>query len=197
MQHSLWDTHTLQRLECQAAAVTTGMKARVLRVGQITADTCQGIWNNTEAIPLMLQAATTFGALPRLDETARWLPVDVVASAFADVALSDSADGVFNIVNPHVFHWTEQLLSALRAAGLTFEEIDQREWLRRLRASNPDPEVNPTVKLTEFFASKYDNDASRRAAEYEIGNVQKLSPALARTPSLAPDLVAKFVQHFL
>jgi carbohydrate kinase (thermoresistant glucokinase family) len=181
----------------RAAAATTGMKARVLRVGQITADTCHGIWNDTEAIPLMLQAATTFGALPQLDETARWLPVDIVASAFADIALSDSNDSVFNIVNPNVFHWTEQLLPALRAAGLTFEEVDQREWLRRLRASDPDPATNPTVKLTDFFASKYENNASRRAAEYEISNVQQLSSALATTPPLASDLVSKFVQHFL
>jgi carbohydrate kinase (thermoresistant glucokinase family) len=181
----------------RAAAKTTGMRARSLRVGQITADTRHGIWNDTEAIPLMLQAATTFGALPSLDETARWLPVDVVASAFADIGLSSSDDDVFNVVNPNVFHWSKDLLPALRQAGLKFEELQQQEWLRRLRASNPDPEVNPTMKLTEFFASKYDNDAPRRAASYETSNAEQLCPTLAATPSLNPALVAKFVQRFL
>lgn len=52
----------------QAAAQSTGMIAKVLRVGQIIGDTRKGIWNATEAIPLMIQSASTIGALPELDE---------------------------------------------------------------------------------------------------------------------------------
>jgi len=52
----------------QAAAEKTGMVAKVLRVGQIVGDSEAGIWNTTEAIPLMIQSAVTMGALPQLDE---------------------------------------------------------------------------------------------------------------------------------
>lgn len=52
----------------QAAAESTGMVAKVLRVGQIVGDTGAGIWNTTEAIPLMIQSAVTLGALPTLEE---------------------------------------------------------------------------------------------------------------------------------
>jgi thioester reductase-like protein len=52
----------------KAAAEQTGMVATVLRVGQIIGDSEQGIWNTTEAIPLMIQSAVTMGALPALDE---------------------------------------------------------------------------------------------------------------------------------
>lgn len=52
----------------KAAAEKTGMCARVLRIGQIVGDTEFGIWNTTEAIPLMLQSAATIGALPALQE---------------------------------------------------------------------------------------------------------------------------------
>ena len=52
----------------QAAAETTGMTAKVFRVGQIVGDTERGIWNTTEAIPLMIQSAKTIGALPALEE---------------------------------------------------------------------------------------------------------------------------------
>jgi carbohydrate kinase (thermoresistant glucokinase family) len=179
------------------AASQTGMQARVLRVGQITADTQHGIWNGTEAIPLMMQAATTFGSLPTLDETARWLPVDTVATAFLDISLSSTTGTVFNLVNPKTFHWTKELVPALKAAGLSFAEVDQREWLRRLRDSDPNPETNPTVKLAEFFASKYDNGNVRRTPVYETNSSELLSPALASVPALAPELVSKFVKHFL
>jgi len=52
----------------EAAAKQTGMVAKVLRVGQIVGDSEAGIWNTTEAIPLMIQSAVTMGALPALDE---------------------------------------------------------------------------------------------------------------------------------
>ncbi|OAG41651.1 hypothetical protein AYO21_04115 [Fonsecaea monophora] len=180
------------------AASQTGMEARVLRVGQIIADTAHGIWNDTEAIPLMLQAATTIGALPSLDEHPRWLPVDSVARVVTDISLSSTTHAVFNIVNPRTFHWTNDLLPALHNAGLSFAQVNQREWIRRLRASNPDPEQNPTIKLVEFFASKYDNDlTNRKNFKYVTSTAEQISPELGMVPALSADLVKKFVGHFL
>jgi hypothetical protein len=42
----------------------------------------------------------------------------------------------------------------LRTAGLEFDEVEPKEWVRRLRESDQDPEANPPIKLVEFFASK-------------------------------------------
>lgn len=55
-------------IQAAAAASKTGMVASVLRIGQIVGDTSNGLWNTSEAIPLMLQTAKTLGALPALDE---------------------------------------------------------------------------------------------------------------------------------
>jgi thioester reductase-like protein len=52
----------------KAAEDHTEMRAKVLRVGQIVGDSVTGLWNTTEAIPLMLRSAKTLGALPELDE---------------------------------------------------------------------------------------------------------------------------------
>lgn len=52
----------------RAAVEKTGMVASVLRIGQIVGDARNGLWNTTEAIPLMLQTAKTLGALPALEE---------------------------------------------------------------------------------------------------------------------------------
>jgi hypothetical protein len=53
-------------------------------------------------------------------------------------------------------------LPALHDAGLEFETVAQREWVERLRKSEKDPEKNPTIKLLDFFAEKYDNDRPGR-----------------------------------
>ena len=182
---------------CMLAAKKTGISARVLRVGQVIGDTVHGIWNENEAIPLMLQAATTIGAIPALDENPLWLPVDTVAHGITDISLSNAGGGVMNIVNHQSFHWTRDLLPALHATGLEFEEVGQKEWVDRLRNSNPNPVVNPPIKLLEFFASKYDNNNTKRPGlTYDTRKARSFSPNLADAPILNNDLVSKFIQHW-
>lgn len=52
----------------QTAAIDAGARVRTLRIGQIVGDKEQGIWNDTEAIPLIIRSALTLRALPALDE---------------------------------------------------------------------------------------------------------------------------------
>ena len=54
-------------------------------------------------------------------------------------------------------------MPALRNAGLKFETVSQREWVRRLRNSEKDPKKNPTMKLLDFFVEKYDNEKPGRS----------------------------------
>ncbi|KAM5355170.1 hypothetical protein ACJ41O_001816 [Fusarium nematophilum] len=180
---------------CSRAA-ERGVTARVLRIGQIIADTENGIWNSTEAIPLMLQTAVTIGALPKLKETPSWLPVDTVGQAIADIALSDAGGLVANVANPRVFDWTLDLLPALKKAGLEFDEIEPKEWVDRLRSSNSDPTVNPPIKLVDFFASKYDKTEFAPSKRYVTDVACALSPALVQASVLDQEIVDRFVSYF-
>ncbi|KAF7593936.1 hypothetical protein BBP40_010443 [Aspergillus hancockii] len=187
---------------CMNAAQQTGVCARVLRIGQVIGDLENGVWNATEAIPLMLQSATTIGALPKLDESPLWLPVDTVAGTVVDISLSSTpvsnldTDLVFNIVSRHPFHWTKDLLPYMRNAGLEFEELEQRDWLRRLKASNPDPVANPPIKLVDFFASKYDTDQPRRSFQWHTERAREVSSTLADAGPLDQELVGKMIGYF-
>lgn len=178
---------------CDRAAKRTGIDARVLRVGQIIGDTAHGVWNDTEAIPMILQTAKTVGALPMLDENPSWLPVDLVASSCIEIACSSAGAGVFNVVNQNTFHWSRDLLPRLRQAGLDFEEVSQREWVWRLRESNPDPIANPPIKLLDFFASKYDNDEARRSLTYINAASQGYSPSLQNAEVVDAALMKKII----
>lgn len=182
---------------CIAVAKSYGTKTRVLRVGQVIADSAHGIWNATEAIPLMLQAGLTIGAIPRLDENPLWLPVDVVASTIADISLSATAAGVLNVVNHRGFHWTRDLLPALHQAGLDFTEMEPSEWVKALRKSNPDPVANPPIKLLEFFASKYETGTPKAGGlTYDTSYARFLSPSLAAAPVLDQQMVSRFIHRF-
>ncbi len=81
-------------------------------------------------------------------------------------------------MNPKSFNWTRDLLPMLRAAGLAFEQVTADEWLARLAASNPDPEINPTIKLLDFYKSKYAVPRPGPAAFYETKVTEAASPSL-------------------
>ncbi|TLD05173.1 uncharacterized protein PgNI_09153 [Pyricularia grisea] len=174
--------HVVRRAAEEAGG---GAAFRVLRTGQVVGDSKEGKWNPTEAIPLMLRAAETMGALPRLDERPSWIPVDVCAQAVVELsgagrpsghaapageAAEDGAHVVYHVLNPRTFSWVDELLPALRRpdCGLEFEEVGQREWVARLRAAAEEggeeaAGKNPTVKLLDFFSSKYDNEKPGRS----------------------------------
>lgn len=149
----------------------TGMRARVLRIGQLGGDTVSAQWNDTEAVALMFRSTLTTGALPKLDENPSWLPVDQCARAITDIAMNASercadVDLVYHLVNPHTFSWARDLLPALqRGSALPkFDVVSPQEWLERLAKSDSDPVRNPSIKLIDFWRSKY---ASRNSPQME------------------------------
>ncbi|KAI8625000.1 acetyl-CoA synthetase-like protein [Xylariaceae sp. FL1651] len=170
----------------------SGIDACVLRSGQLIGDMKEGRWNPTEAIPLMIRSATTLGALPSLDENPSWLPVDVCAAAVIELSQADKPfyqqsqtdegerNVVYHVQNPRQFSWTDELLPALRDAGLEFETVGQREWVDRLWKGDQDPIRNPTVKLADFFTSKYDNDKpGRKGLVFDTTETERKSKAVA------------------
>ena len=50
------------------AATQAGAPAHILRIGQIVGDGKDGLWNDTEAIPLMIRSALGLKVLPALNE---------------------------------------------------------------------------------------------------------------------------------
>lgn len=184
---------------CERAAIEAGVDTRILRIGQIVSDTKQGIWNTTEAITMMLQTAVTVGVLPRLPELPRWLPVDTVATAVCEITLAvpPPVNRVFNVVNSQSFSWTDELLPALKCAGLNFREVQPREWIKQLRASSQDPTANPPIKLLDFFASKYDKEDIPKGKVYATDEACAFSIAMQNAPVLEPDLVNRFVRYLL
>lgn len=173
----------------------TNMSSRVLRVGQIIADSEHGIWNASEAIPMIFQTAETVKALPLLDDVLSWTPVDVIASSVIEATFSSTEAEILNITNPNLKHWTRDLLPLLDRAGLTFDAVSKREWLGRLR-SNLDPALNSPIKLLEFFASKYDNDLPARVLLFETKNSQSAAPSLRNAAGLTQDFVTRFIRYF-
>ncbi|KDQ59731.1 hypothetical protein JAAARDRAFT_192204 [Jaapia argillacea MUCL 33604] len=198
---------------CETVAKQTGLRAEVLRIGQMVGDSLAGRWNTTEAIPIMIKSAQTVGALPDLDENVLWLPVDSAALSIVQLLFSGNADStstgrVHHVQTPYTTSWSS-ILDALASAGLTFERVPVENWLDRLREAD-DAAVtqglegqvaarqNPVLKLRTFFEDKYrgQNTDVRMRAPLSTTRSRKLAPALGEAPIMDSLMVAKFVAYW-
>ncbi|CAK5267785.1 unnamed protein product [Mycena citricolor] len=181
---------------CQRAAELTGLSVGVLRIGQMVGDSVNGVWNETEAWPLMFKGAQSFGALPMVDEHPSWLPVDYAGKSITEIVLSAPHTAtVYHIVNPDTSTSWNDMLAFLKSAGLNFDATDRGVWLERLAASDADGEKNPVIKLLSFFRLRY-TKAYRKPMDFVTTNTVKYAPSLGAAPPINADLVSKWVDHW-
>ncbi|RDI78350.1 hypothetical protein Vi05172_g11662 [Venturia inaequalis] len=144
---------------CATASEVEGMQGRVsiLRIGQLTGDTENGIWNLSEAWPLMLSTVNKLGCLPQLDgEKLAWLPVDIAAKAVCDITLSSKGNQIDQNGNDGteekclVYHlvanitdktptWTNLLHWIQPARTEPFDIVAPQIWLHKLRRLDGHP----------------------------------------------------------
>lgn len=191
---SKWITEKL----CQVASQQTPIRAGVLRIGQMVGDSRNGVWNETEAISLIIKCTDTIGILPNLEESVSWLPVDYAAKVILDLVkippqcLPLGECPVWNVIHPKLVPWTF-ILSSLQHSGLKFKALPRHEWIKALRASPIDEANNPSRKLLTFFENKYGQE--ELATRYPLSTVQteKASENLRSAPIADVGLVGKWV----
>lgn len=198
----------------EAASQAHGLNATILRLGQVVGDTGIGIWNDSEAFPLIIRSAVTMEMLPEMKITERWLPVDTAAETVVTLAglrsdgesreinLCDRHNAdlrFYNVLSPHSFSWNRDLLPALHKTKLTpFEDVPSPTWIARLRGFSTksytkdkstshaasDPNKNPAVKLVDFLSSHFSINRESWDVEFDTQEAEKMVPALRNTPKI-------------
>ncbi|KAK0119351.1 hypothetical protein ONS95_010804 [Cadophora gregata] len=126
---------------CSKASALPQMasKISVVRIGQLTGDTRNGVWNRSEAWPLMLSTTKELGCLPRLDEKLSWLPVDSAARAVVDISFlgaasrSDNPCTVYHVINnDRSVSWTDLVRWINKLTEEKISVVDPGIWLAKL-----------------------------------------------------------------
>lgn len=201
-----------------------GARSRILRIGQIVGDTKLGIWNESDAIPMMIRSALQLKALPEMrddNDLCSWIPVDTAAAAILDLSgvssprIPTQRKGkdvamVYNLVSPHTFSWTTELLPRLETAGLIFEKISFAAWIERLRdIVDQEEEVeypstllhHPYLKLVDFWSrslvaaeKRAKAGGARVGKTFDTTRSRKDSVALRNCPRI---IESGFIEKFL
>lgn len=144
---------------CLSAHEQTRLHGRisVVRVGQLAGASVTGIWNTKEAWPMMLSTARLIKCLPDLgDEPLDWLPVDIAAKSFLDIANPVEAEGkglpVYHVLNPHTDPTWRQMLQWLKNKE-EFDIVTPGEWVRRLEQA--EGSEHSAMKLLGLWKEAY------------------------------------------
>ncbi|GAA6034265.1 hypothetical protein JCM8097_003814 [Rhodosporidiobolus ruineniae] len=183
---------------CQIASETTPVRAVVLRVGQMVGSTLDGRWNGTEAVSLMFKAADTIHALPELQETPSWLPVDYAASTIYDLILSEPpaprTSQCWHVLQPNLVPFSE-VLDSLAATSMQFDRVPPAEWVEKLARGPQDP------KLLEFYRLKYsakpaaaDDAPPAPRKKLDCTRTLAASQSLRAAPVVGKELMGKYVE---
>lgn len=162
-----------------------GFQSIVLRIGQMVGDRSEGVWNETEAPPLMIKSAQTLGCLPRELDDLYWLPVDVAGQITAQLTLSplNRACVLVHVVSEQGLSWGTALetLAQPENLGKSFEVVSYADWVAKLEASDQNPSRNPTIKLLGHYRSMQDTIGSGQDAQARL-DTTKLRENFAESP---------------
>ncbi|KZP04710.1 NAD(P)-binding protein, partial [Athelia psychrophila] len=124
---------------CERLLAKSGLHATSFRIGQISGGRPSGAWATSDWVPSFVKSSLALGALPDAQGVASWLPMDVVAQAVLDVALSEQPPSIaLNIVHPRPSQWSTVITSvanALYRAGVADHHLPLvpfTEWFARL-----------------------------------------------------------------
>ena len=196
---------------CADAHESTRLKGRIsiARVGQLSGATDTGAWSPSEAYPLLLSSAKATGVLPDLqDEVLNWLPVDVAARAFLELAFagSDSASTasggaepdipVHHVLNPNMaVQWSDLLSWLAPQRGSAFKVVPVAEWLARLAALQDDEQTkqHPALRLLGFWRNAYGAASSDGALDLSAADLERRREGeVPKQPELAYEMQGTF-----
>ncbi|KAJ3555456.1 hypothetical protein NM688_g2570 [Phlebia brevispora] len=141
-----------------ANASQAGLSTTVLRIGQVCGARESGAWSTKEWVSVLVKSSIWLGALPHLEGTVSWIPMDAVASAVKDLIVARTKlPELVNLVHPRRVAWhkiLEDINKYLLDTPSPF--ISFEEWVGRLEAVSKtataeDLERVPAIKLLDFF----------------------------------------------
>ncbi|KAI9743451.1 MAG: hypothetical protein M1818_002763 [Claussenomyces sp. TS43310] len=183
---------------CDTASSTLPRPVNILRIGQLTGDTKNGIWNISEAWPLMMMTVDVLDCLPQIDESLEWLPLDTAGTAIVEIAFK-SAD---NDEKSHVYHIVNKASAAITWSSLLawskdirlkpFDIVLPTLWLGRLESY---PKKHPAKNLLGFWKNAYGDvnelNASHHTLSFSIAEAQNKSSAMQNILPVDRKLVEK------
>ncbi|KAF4589049.1 Type I Iterative Polyketide synthase (PKS) [Ophiocordyceps camponoti-floridani] len=162
----------------------------IVRLGQIAGSKTSGYWNPMEHFGFLIKSSQTLNALPDVDGTVFWTPVNDIAATLSDLVLSTrQPHDVYHIENPVGQTWRQTnaiLADALQIRNL----IPFAEWVERVR--DAPQRNNPASTLLDFLDGNYLR-MSCGGLVLDVKNTLEHSKTLASVGPVSEEVVRKYI----
>ncbi|KAF3765635.1 hypothetical protein M406DRAFT_36648, partial [Cryphonectria parasitica EP155] len=183
----------------------------IIRVGQLCGNK-HGVWNMTEAYPIMLSSAKITNCLPDLgEEPLSWLPADVAARAVLDISFNEALDGpahgskyhqrtpVYHVLNPHqgpmwseMVGWIADEMSTDNVTGAhKIQIVSPQTWLHQLETALEHGN-HPARSLLHLWKSMYahsDDHHESLSVVFDVKRAEAASEVMRRVQPLEKEAV--------
>ena len=206
------------------ACVKSGIRADVLRVGQIAGPVKKGgedggggggRWNESEWMPAMVRTSKALGCVPDRIMPVDWIPVDVLAEIILEICCGggkrgreeeeeeeeeEGGLGVFNLVNPNVVDWGS-LVPAVTAFYPDVKPVSMGEWVERLaETDDEDPgevAAKPALKILDWFAQQGASlEGTKKAFGYDTEHGRRVSETMKGLPAVSQEWMKRWLQQW-
>ncbi|KAF5377825.1 hypothetical protein D9615_006785 [Tricholomella constricta] len=125
-----------------------------VRIGQMTGPEGSGAWNESEHFPIIVRTSQQLGALPALEGSLSWMPVNRAGDILTELLFSKGFRPFYHMENPSRQSWSgiiSNLTSILGGTRDPLPLIPLAKWLGRVRELGDDPARNAAYKILSFL----------------------------------------------
>nr|ASU91368.1 non-reducing polyketide synthase [Nephromopsis pallescens] len=165
-------------------------RTMVVRLGQIAGSNTSGYWNPMEHFGFLIKSSQTLNALPDVDGTVYWTPVNDVAGALSDLVLSDRTPyPIYHIENPIGQPW--RTMNAILADALNITNlVPFEEWVTLVRGAPQ--RNNPAATLLDFLDNNYLR-MSCGGLVLDVKNTLEHSRTLSAVGPVSEEVIRKYI----
>ncbi|SPO25842.1 related to LYS2 - L-aminoadipate-semialdehyde dehydrogenase, large subunit [Ustilago trichophora] len=182
----------------------------IVRIGQLCSETTHGVWNESEAWPILIHLSQQVGCFPNLQhERLDWVATDIAAQTLLDLSNPTSSKGmkgdtveVYNLAQPtklstdnramwkDLYHW-------LTASGIQLNLIDPSKWLEKIQKADLDHRGLLSLWQKNFIPDSHKQPAGQET-RYNCDKALNASPAFRNWhgKGVTQDLIEKTVQRW-
>jgi thioester reductase-like protein len=169
-----------------------------VRLGQLTGPEGNGTWSVNEHLPIILRTSLKLRALPDINGTLSWIPVNRAARAVTELLFSTEFHPYYHLENPTRQPWQvviRDLASILGGPDNPLPLIPFPEWLRRVRDLGSNPAKNPAFQILNFLGKDFLRMASG-VVVLETSKARLHSPTLAGSSPLTRKHLEEYVEYW-
>ncbi|KAF8059573.1 hypothetical protein FPV67DRAFT_1633230 [Lyophyllum atratum] len=174
------------------------VQASNVRIGQMTGPEGSGAWNESEHFPIIVRTSQQLGALPALQGSLSWIPVNRAGDVLTELLFSKAFKSFYHMENPSRQSWSGIISNLADILGDThgpLPSISLPKWLGRVRELGDDPARNAAFKILSFLERDFQT-MSNGTVILRTSTARLDSPTMVRSTALDRKHLEEYVSYW-